>query len=108
MATPSNKQKEKDKTAPEEPTKKKSGKLIFGFMLCFLMSVGASAGITFFLAPKEAKQSSTTENKDVTKELATFQQTIDSQNEKLQAIKAENDILKLYLRHSSATALKKS
>ncbi|SBS29389.1 hypothetical protein MSP8887_03371 [Marinomonas spartinae] len=107
MATSTN-NKEKDKTAPalEEPTKKKSGKLIIGFLLCFLVSVGTSAGITFFLAPKEAKQSSVTEDKDVAKELATFQQTIDSQNEKLQAMKAENDILKLYLRHSSATALK--
>lgn len=106
-----NKDKMKDKgrdisPAEEEPKKKKGWKLPVAFFFCFVISVGASSGITFFLVSSNSKQADSTQDKDVNKELEAFQKTLNDQNLKIQAMKEENDILKLYLRHSSATALK--
>jgi len=100
---------EVDDTTERAPAKKNWGILI-AFFLCFIVSVAASIGGSYFLAaPKvtpEKVADSVDANSNQAKQLATLQQAITAQTKSIQMIKAENDTLKLYLRHSSSTALK--
>ncbi|MBR7888247.1 hypothetical protein J9B83_04760 [Marinomonas sp. A79] len=96
-----------EKPEDDTPKKKKSLMLPLGFVLCFLLSVGASSGVTFFLMQPSANASpleiTVTEQGEL---LTGLETSMAQQNKKIQAIEEQNDILKLYLRHSSATALK--
>ncbi|SBS28889.1 hypothetical protein MAQ5080_01238 [Marinomonas aquimarina] len=81
--------------------------LIVGFLICFLLSVAASAGITYSLVTSNnPTQLITEQQSEVETQLAAMRQSIEQQNATLSAINAENETLKTYLRHSSATALK--
>lgn len=96
-----------EKPEEETPKKKKSIMLPIGFALCFFLSVGASSGVTFFLMQPSAEASplevTVTEQGE---QITVLEDTMAQQNAKIQAIEEQNDTLKLYLRHSSATALK--
>ncbi|MEP3349857.1 MAG: hypothetical protein ABJN96_07875 [Marinomonas sp.] len=94
--------------ANNEDTPKKGSKLIWvGFILCFILSVGASAGVTFFLTqPKEAEPATSPKDTEQDALLLNLKSSIAQQNSQLAELKAQNDVLKLYLRHSSSTALK--
>ena len=91
----------------EEVPKKKPIMLIFAFFLCFIFSVSASSGVTYFLLQSSPEDSQVTE--EITKQsalLENVEQLISQQDAKIKAIEEQNDVLKLYLRHSSSTALK--
>lgn len=101
------------KSAPEKeieeesPKKKKNLKLPIAFFVCFLISVGASSGITyFFLSPDLDNSSLAKKLAEQTDLYATIETSLLAQNDKISAIEEQNNTLKLYLRHSSATALK--
>lgn len=96
-----------DKNLQEEAPKKKPIMLIIAFFLCFIFSVGASSGITYFLLQPSPEETQFTEK--ITQQstlLSNVEQTLTKQDAKIEAIEEQNDVLKLYLRHSSATALK--
>ncbi|MCB5162819.1 hypothetical protein [Marinomonas algarum] len=101
------------KTAPEETTeqetvkKKRSFMLPIAFFLCFAFSVGASSGVTFFLL-QPGSEASPLEEKVTEQEtlLTDMEALIEAQQLKINALEAQDDVLTLYLRHSSATALK--
>lgn len=96
-----------DKKLQEEVTKKKPIKLIIAFLLCFIFSVAASSGVTYFLVQPSAEDTEFAEK--ITEQstlISNFEQTLTQQDAKIQAIEEQSDVLKLYLRHSSATALK--
>lgn len=96
-----------DKNLQEEAPKKKPIMLIIAFFLCFIFSVGASSGITYFLLQPSPEETQFTEK--ITQQstlLSNVEQTLSKQDAKIEAIEEQNDVLKLYLRHSSATALK--
>ncbi|WP_394182435.1 hypothetical protein [Marinomonas posidonica] len=85
----------------------KSKSVLVPFLLCFILSVGASGGISYFLI------SSSKDDPELDSTLSKYDARItDVQNAQkkysLQIDKIEKDSeeLKLYLRHSSATALK--
>ncbi|WP_219704283.1 hypothetical protein [Marinomonas lutimaris] len=87
--------------------KKKPIMLIIAFFLCFIFSVAASSGVTYFLVQSSKEDVLVTEK--ITEQsavLSNFEQSLSKQDAKIKAIKEQNDVLKLYLRHSSATALK--
>ncbi|GAA0831918.1 hypothetical protein GCM10009112_17800 [Marinomonas arenicola] len=85
---------------------KKSRKTLLAFFLCFVFSVAASVATTYFLMPKDTQVATEEPENNLKQQLSSLQESIASQNQAIQAVKAENDILKLYLRHSSSTALK--
>ncbi|QUX95166.1 hypothetical protein C0J08_06920 [Marinomonas sp. CT5] len=96
-----------DKKTQEEAPKKSSKKLIIAFFLCFIFSVASSSGITYFLL--KPKQEDIQTAKTISEQgalLSKFEQSLAKQDSKIKAIEEQNDVLKLYLRHSSATALK--
>lgn len=81
--------------------------LIVGFLLCFLFSVAASSGITYFLvSSNNPAELISDQQSEVDTQVAAMRQSIEQQSTQLSAINAENETLKTYLRHSSATALK--
>ena len=81
--------------------------LVLGFLLCFLLSVGASSGITYYLVTSSnPAELISGQQSEVDSQLVAMRQSIEQQNATLSAINAENETLKTYLRHSSATALK--
>jgi hypothetical protein len=96
-----------DKNLPEEAPKKKPIMLIVAFFLCFIFSVAASSGVTYFLLQPSPEDTQFAEK--ITEQstlLSSVEQTLSQQDAKIKAIEEQNDVLKLYLRHSSATALK--
>ncbi|RBP78026.1 hypothetical protein EBI01_19325 [Marinomonas rhizomae] len=96
-----------DKTPLEEAPKKKPTMLIIAFFLCFIFSVGASSGVTYFLLQPSEEDSQFAEKiTEQSSQLSNVEQTLSQQDAKIKAIEEQNDVLKLYLRHSSATALK--
>ncbi|WP_137170216.1 hypothetical protein [Marinomonas sp. FW-1] len=95
-----------DNAAADTP-KKKPTMLIIAFLLCFIFSVSASSGVAYVLlkpAPETAKAADT--STDQSKLIATMERTISQQNAKIKTIEEQSEVLKLYLRHSSSTALK--
>ncbi|TYL47291.1 hypothetical protein [Marinomonas sp. IMCC 4694] len=101
------------KSAPEKkieeeiPKKKNSLKLPIAFFVCFLISVGASSGIAyFFLLPDLDNSNLAKKLTEQTTLTATMETSLLAQNDKISAIEEQNNTLKLYLRHSSATAIK--
>lgn len=90
----------------ETKNQKGKWKLPLAFFLCFIFSVAASSATTYFLIPTETKQEITDQNQVTEETISDIQQKILSQGTKLSTLQAQNDVLKLYLRHSSATALK--
>lgn len=81
--------------------------LILGFLLCFLLSVAAASGITYYLvSSSDPAELISSQQSELDTQLAAMRQSIEQQNATLSAISAENETLKTYLRHSSATALK--
>lgn len=101
----------KEQTENAESSNKTKRKLpiglIIGFFLCFLFSVGASSGVTYFLvSSNNPTELITDQQSEVDTQISALRQSIEQQNSRLSAISAENETLKTYLRHSSATALK--
>ncbi|REG82245.1 hypothetical protein [Marinomonas pollencensis] len=99
-------QAKSDATAGDA-SKKTSIKTILAFFFCFLFSVSASVAATYYLLTlKEAPL--LTEETDTTLEqqLTSLQSEVARQKQTIEAVQAENQTLKLYLRHSSSTALK--
>ncbi|MBM6551683.1 hypothetical protein [Marinomonas ostreistagni] len=87
--------------------KKKPIALIIGFAVCFLLSVGASAGITFWLTSSQNNsQQLTTLQSQLDTQLSAMRQSIEQQNTTLSAMRGENETLRTYLRHSSADSIK--
>lgn len=81
--------------------------LILSFLLCFLLSVAAASGITYYLvSSSNPAELISDQQSEVNSQLDAMRQSIEQQNATLSAINAENETLKTYLRHSSATALK--
>ncbi|WP_421849834.1 hypothetical protein [Marinomonas sp.] len=96
-----------DKKLQEEAPRKKPIMLIIAFFLCFVFSVATSSGVTYFLLQPSQKDPQVTE--EITKQsalLSNVEQSLSQQDAKIKAIEEQTDVLKLYLRHSSATALK--
>lgn len=87
--------------------KKKPIGLIIGFVVCFLASIGASAGLTFFLISNNNPEQriSVVENQ-LESQLSTLRQTVEQQNATLSALRSDNETLRTYLRHSSADSIK--
>lgn len=81
--------------------------LILGFVGCFFLSVGISAGITYWLtSSSNTDQLIAQQQSEVETQLAAMRQSIEQQDAILSAINKETETLKTYLRHSSATSLK--
>jgi len=96
-----------EKTLIEEVPEKKSKELLIPVLLCFILSVTASAGISYFLLQASKEDSATTlKTKEQDDLIANIQESLSKQKITIQAIEEQNNVLKLYLRHSSATALK--
>lgn len=96
-----------EKKIQEEAPKKKPIMLIVAFFLCFIFSVSASSGITYFLLQPSAEDTQFAEK--ITQQsslLSNVEKSLSRQDDKIKAIEEQTDVLKLYLRHSSATALK--
>lgn len=98
-----------DEPLLEAKTRKKIPKnLLIAFLLCLTISVAVavSSGITFLLI--QSAQQDQAVNKDSKQDalLMSFQESIKEQDKKLTAMQGQNDVMQLYLRHSSATALK--
>ncbi|MGO2355835.1 MAG: hypothetical protein ACTH58_13980 [Marinomonas foliarum] len=95
-----------DSTVVETP-KKKPVMLITAFFLCFIFSVLASSGVAYIMlkpSPENAKAADTiTEQGNL---IATMERTLAQQSSKIKTIEEQSEVLKLYLRHSSSTALK--
>lgn len=90
-----------------EAPKKKPVMLIVAFLLCFIFSVSASSGVAYLLlkpSPDTAKAVDTIT--DQSKIIATMERTLAQQSSKIKTIEEQSEVLKLYLRHSSSTALK--
>ncbi|WP_067218049.1 hypothetical protein ACPUEK_16395 [Marinomonas gallaica] len=101
----------KDQSDAQDSTPPKKSKLPIGlvvsFLLCFLISVSASAALTYFLTSSNNNEEMMAETQTkVENQLNAMRQSIEQQNTQLSAISAENETLKTYLRHSSANALK--
>lgn len=86
--------------------KKKTKGLLIAFFLCFVLSIAASSGVTFFLIKLSQQEQTVDKDSEQDALLTSFQESITKQDTKLKAIEDQNDVLQLYLRHSSATALK--
>lgn len=102
-----------DKVAPNieaeevsKPKRKLPLGLIGGFLGCFILSVGASSGITYALVSNSTAEEISVEENTVDAQLTAMRQSIEQQNATLDAMNTENQTLKTYLRHSSSTALK--
>ena len=96
-----------DKISEEIETPKKQPKTLFiAFALCFAISVAASSGITYLLLQSKDDPVTASKLSEHDELLSNLQKTMTQQEEKIKAIKDQNETLKLYLRHSSATALK--
>ena len=81
--------------------------LAIGFLICFLLSTGTSAAVTYFLVTlNNPTEMITGQQSETETQIAALRQSIEQQNVRLGAISAENETLKTYLRHSSANALK--
>ncbi len=107
MAKPTGKENLNDETeATKKPKRKLPIGLIIGFLVCFITSVGVSSGVTYMLVSSTATQEINEEQEDVTAQVTAMRQSIEQQNLILETMRAENETLKTYLRHSSATALK--
>ncbi|ETX11213.1 hypothetical protein MUS1_10410 [Marinomonas ushuaiensis DSM 15871] len=89
----------------EAPNKKSKG-LLIAFFLCFIFSVATSSGVTFFLMQLPEEDKITDKDNEQDALLLSFKESIEEQNTKLIIMKDQNNVLQLYLRHSSATALK--
>lgn len=89
-----------------EKHKKKSKGLLIAFLLCFTISVAASSAVTFFLIQSSKEDPVADKDNKQDALLKDFQESIVEQDKKLRIMKDQNDVLQLYLRHSSATALK--
>lgn len=89
-----------------ENYKKKSKGLLIAFLLCFTISVTASSGVTFLLIQLSQEDQVADKDDEQDALLVSFQESIAEQDKKLRIMKEQNDVLQLYLRHSSATALK--
>jgi flagellar basal body-associated protein FliL len=89
-------------------TQKQSSKgLWIGLILCFILSVAASSGVTYFLMqPKEVEATLSDKDNEQDTVLLSLKASTAQQNSLLAELKSQNDVLKLYLRHSSSTALK--
>ena len=99
---------QKDSTDDNEKAKRSLPiGLILGFLMCFLLSVAAASGITYYLvSSSDPAELLSEQQSEVDSQIAAMRQSIEQQNTQLSAISAENETLKTYLRHSSATALK--
>lgn len=87
--------------------KKKPIGLIIGFAACFLLSTGISAAITFFLVSSNSSGQRINEvETQLDTQLTAMRQSIEQQNTTLSAMRAENETLRTYLRHSSADSIK--
>ncbi|MGB0782713.1 MAG: hypothetical protein ACPGRG_06030 [Marinomonas sp.] len=88
--------------------KKKPKTLLITFFACFLLSVGSSSGITFYLMQSPSTEESIATNPLVEQSntIDLLQKSLSQQEEKIQAMEQQAEVLKLYLRHSSSTALK--
>ncbi|MEP7730815.1 hypothetical protein [Marinomonas primoryensis] len=96
-----------EKILSEEVPEKKSKGLLIPILLCFLLSVVASSGVSYFLLQSSKGSSETTLKANEQNDLiANLQKSLSQQKIKIQAIEDQNNVLKLYLRHSSGTALK--
>ncbi|TDO99371.1 hypothetical protein [Marinomonas balearica] len=103
----------KNDVPKDEETKDKAEKkklklplgLIIGFFMCFLISVGASSGISFFLSSSSVTESVTGEQ-SVEETLKALESQIAQQQQTISKLEQESSVLKTYLRHSSSTALK--
>ncbi|WP_067097729.1 hypothetical protein [Marinomonas atlantica] len=101
----------KDQSDTQDNNTSKKSKLPIGlivsFLLCFLISVLASAALTYFFVSSNSNEGVMAERqKEIENQLNAMRQSIEQQNAQLSAISAENETLKTYLRHSSANALK--
>lgn len=90
-----------------EIPKKDNKKLWIAFFICFATSVITSSGVMYFFV-QSAKTDLAANNQINEKNplLLSLQASITEQNKTLANIEAESNVLKRYLRHSSATALK--
>lgn len=93
-------------TTTEQATKKTSVKMILAFFFCFLFSVAASVATTYYLTPKADQVVTEETDNTLEQQLSSLQAAIATQKQTIEAVQAENQTLKLYLRHSSSTALK--
>lgn len=89
----------------EIPEIKPKGYLI-PILLCFLLSVVSSSGVSYFLLQPSKDDAATLKANEQNDLIANLQESLSQQKIKIQAIEEQNNVLKLYLRHSSGTALK--
>lgn len=108
MATKPAKDKKVDDEKPaDELAPKKSNKALFiTAFVVFILSVSASSGVAFFLLSPKESASSNDQLAQQEQLLTNLQESLKQQEVKINAIEEQNETLKLYLRHSSATALK--
>lgn len=96
-----------EKIISEEVSEKKSKEFLIPVMLCFFLSVVTSLGASYFFLHSNKENSATTLKEDEQNNLiVNLQESLSQQKVKIQAIEDQNNVLKLYLRHSSGTALK--
>lgn len=106
MATKNDTSKATPESVVAPSPSKKNWKIVIAFLLCFIISVTASIGGTYFIMPKEIKPIVTNEDDGQAKQLIAMKEAIAAQDKTIKEIQTENNTLKLYLRHSSSTALK--
>ncbi|GAB3485398.1 hypothetical protein [Marinomonas epiphytica] len=98
-----------NKTDDLAPAPKKSKALPIAFLLCFLLSLGTSSGVTFFLTskkPPEVTPQASKRDKPQDEKLLELQALVTSQQQTIEQLEQEAELLKIYLRHSSADAIK--
>ncbi|WCN11367.1 hypothetical protein GV055_06145 [Marinomonas mediterranea] len=79
--------------------------LIAGFFMCFLVSVGASSGIFYFLSNSSAAEVTSSEQ-PIEEKIKALETQLTQQEQVISGLEQEASVLRTYLRHSSSTALK--
>ncbi|RUM54266.1 MAG: hypothetical protein DSY86_03630 [Marinomonas sp.] len=102
----SNEETNADNVAAKSKKKLPIG-LCIGFLVCFLLSIASSAGITYFLmSMNNPSEEISKQQAEIEAQVSALRQSIEQQNAQLRTMNTNNEQLKTYLRHSSATALK--
>jgi len=96
-----------DNQHDDDTPKAKLKTVLLASVLAFTLSITSSTIITHLLLSSNKTDPAVLEkNEDQDDELLKLRTIVEEQVSKIAAIEAQNETLKLYLRHSSATALK--
>ena len=100
-------EKKDDNQHDDDAPKAKLKTVLLASVLAFTLSITSSTIITHLLLSSNKTDPAVLEkNEDQDKAILKLQTTLQAQVDKIAALEAQNETLKLYLRHSSATALK--